>query len=137
MSWIIAAIVVLVIVVVIGIILWATRPRVTHSMLVSASLQALQALQSQQRHTPTTCPAPQIPLQNISFKPSQPAYLELSEMDVPGHDIGYYPQYANNVPALETVCNGIPECVGFNNAGYLKNSIDGVKPSNLNMYYRI
>jgi hypothetical protein len=134
MSWIAAAIVVLVVVIVIGIILWVIRPRVTHSMLVSASLQALQTLQSQQKPSP---PSSQVPLQNISFKPPQPAYLELSEMDVPGHDIAYYPQYANNIPALETVCNGIPECAGFNNAGHLKNSVEGAKTSGLNMYYRI
>jgi hypothetical protein len=110
-------------------------PHVPESVIVSASLQALQALQGLQASAPINLP--QVPLQNVAYKPSQPPYLELSEMDVPGHDIGYYPQYANNIQALETVCNGIPECVGFNNAGYLKNSVDGVKTSGLNMYYRL
>lgn len=51
-------------------------------------------------------------------------YQFFRQMDSPGGDLQFLPALNGNVEALKEACNKTPGCVGFNTAGFLKNSVD-------------
>lgn len=54
-------------------------------------------------------------------------YQYLPGKNILGDDIGYYPNLAGNIPALETACNGMMNCFSFTSSGHLKYSADPSK----------
>lgn len=51
-------------------------------------------------------------------------YQFFRQTDSPGGDLQFLQALAGNVDGLKEACNKTPGCIGFNTAGYLKNSID-------------
>jgi hypothetical protein len=54
-------------------------------------------------------------------------YWVLQQRDAPYQDIKQLPNLT--VPELETVCSQMPDCLGFNNGGYLKNNLTALQVS--------
>jgi len=54
-------------------------------------------------------------------------YQYLPGKNIVGDDIGFYPNLAGNIPALENMCNGMMNCFSFTSNGHLKYSADPSK----------
>lgn len=73
----------------------------------------------------------------VQFRPTIeyiPTYTEYASTDHIGDDILYRGDLANNIPALESLCNQTPGCIAFNNGGYLKSNYTPTVPSSYNLY---
>lgn len=122
--WIIIGIIALVIVVLAALLIGGIAARRSPKLGVLRVQQPTRVVQYQQ-------PAVQmIPVQTQV----QPRYIELVGQDHVGSDILFRGDLADNIPALETLCNETPGCVGFNNGGFLKSQAQPTTPSNYNFY---
>jgi hypothetical protein len=51
-------------------------------------------------------------------------YHKLEKKDHGGNDIKQLTHFKNNIPALRATCSARPDCVGFNNEGWLKKKLN-------------
>lgn len=127
-SWIITALVILVLILVIALIIVGSSKKEVRPTYVAQSPQ--QVVQ------PVVLQQPQQASRAVQSRQMQPIYMTLPNQDHPGDDILYRPDLAGNIQGLQQLCNETPECIGFNSGGYLKNSVSPVMTSSYDFYYR-
>ena len=52
-------------------------------------------------------------------------YINYEDTDIPGFDILPYPTWTRDIGQLKCLCNLHPDCIGFNDKGQLKSSLNG------------
>ena len=129
-TWIIIAVIAIIVIIIVALLIAGISMRRSPKIEVIAP-QPTRVVQFQQ---PT---AQVMPTNVVQYQPTirVPQYVELVGQDHPGDDILYRPDLADNIPALESLCNNTQGCAGFNSGGYLKSVAQPSFPSGYNLYY--
>lgn len=130
-TWIIIAVIAIIVIIIVALLVAGISMRRSPKIEVLAPAQPTRVVQFQQ---PT---AQVIPSNIAQFQPTTRVsqYIQLVGQDHPGDDILYRPDLADNISALENLCNNTQGCAGFNSGGFLKSATQPAFPSNYNLYY--